>query len=331
MGAALRLVLKLAVAAALGFGAWLAWHLHTPRPLPVTPLEFAITQGSSLRATAVQLHDAGLIPNPWAFVLLGRILGRAGEIKAGHYQVSEPMSPRALLDLVTHGMVTQSAIKFIEGWTLKQVRRALDEHPDLKHETPALSEAQLAQAVGVAEGGVEGLIFPDTYYFPKGASDLSVLKRAYRSMEQELAAAWSARAPDLPLASPYEGLILASIVEKETGVAAERSMISGVFVNRLKRGMRLETDPAVIYGLGEAFDGNLRKRDLLADTPYNTYTRAGLPPTPIAMPGQASLEAALNPTRTNALYFVARGDGTSHFSATLAEHERAVTKYQRKR
>ncbi|HSD61113.1 MAG TPA: endolytic transglycosylase MltG [Burkholderiales bacterium] len=331
MGARLRLLFKLAVAAALGFGGWLAWHLHAPRPLPATPLEFAISEGSSLRATAVQLQDAGLIANPWAFVLLGRILGRAGEIKAGHYQVSDPMSPRALLDLVTRGMVTQSAIKFIEGWNLKQVRGALAEHPDLRHDTPVLSDAQLAQAVGATEPSLEGLIFPDTYYFPKGATDLSVLKRAYRGMQQELTAAWSARAPDLPLGNPYEGLILASIVEKETGSAAERPMIAGVFVNRLKRGMRLETDPAVIYGLGESFDGNLRKRDLLADTPYNTYTRAGLPPTPIAMPGQASLQAALNPTRTNALYFVARGDGTSQFSATLAEHERAVTKYQRKR
>ncbi len=331
MARVLRLAVVLALAAALGFGAWLAWHLHTPRPLPATPLEFSITQGSSLRAAAAQLRDAGLIVNPWAFVLLGRIHGRSGEIKAGHYQVSEPMSPRALLDLVTRGMVTQRAIRFIEGWTLKQVRAALAGHADLKHDTPALTDAQLAQAVGAAEASLEGLVFPDTYYFPKGSSDLSVLKRAYRSMQQELAAAWAARAPDLPLASPYEALILASIVEKETGAAAERPMVAAVFVNRLRRGMKLDTDPTVIYGLGDAFDGNLRKRDLLADTPYNTYTRAGLPPTPIAMPGQASLRAALNPAPGNALYFVARGDGSSQFSSNLADHERAVTKYQRKR
>ncbi|HEX6829504.1 MAG TPA: endolytic transglycosylase MltG [Burkholderiales bacterium] len=331
MARALRLATVLALAGAVGFGAWFAWRILTPLPLPASPFEFSIDQGSSLRAAAAKLRGAGLLADDWSFVLLGRILGRAGDIKAGHYQVTEPIAPRALLDLLTRGMVTQSEIRIIEGWTLKQVRRALDEQSDLKHETRSLSEAQLAQVVGVAYGNLEGLIFPDTYYFPKGGSDVAVLRRAYLSMQQELQAAWAARADGLPLATPYEALILASIVEKETGAAAERPMIAGVFANRLKRGMRLETDPAVIYGMGDTFDGDLRKRDLLADTPYNTYLRTGLPPTPIAMPGLASIRAALNPAPTNALYFVARGDGTSHFSTNLADHERAVTKYQRKR
>jgi UPF0755 protein len=331
MPRALRLAAVLVLAAATGFGAWFAWHVHAAHPLPATPVEFAVPQGSSLRAAAARLRNAGLLPDAWSFVLLGRVLGRAGDIKAGHYQVTEPVSPRGLLELLTRGMVTQSEIRFIEGWTLKQLRRALDQHPDLRHETSALSDAELAREVGAAEPGLEGLIFPDTYYFPRGGSDTAVLRRAYRGMQEELRAAWAARAAGLPFATPYEALILASIVEKETGAAADRPMIAGVFVNRLKRGMKLDTDPSVIYGLGDAFDGNLRKRDLLADSPYNTYTRAGLPPTPIAMPGLASIRAALNPAPTSALYFVARGDGTSQFSTNLADHERAVTKYQRKR
>jgi UPF0755 protein len=331
MARALRLAAGLTLAATLAFGAWFAWRVLSPRPLPATPLEFSIAQGSSLRGAASRLREAGLLAEAWSFVLLGRMLGRAGEIKAGHYEVTVPIAPKALLELLTRGMVTQSEVRLIEGWTLKQVRRALEEHADLKHETPGMSDAQLAQAVGAAETSLEGLIFPDTYFFPKGGSDVAVLRRAYHTMQQELQAAWASRAPGLPLATPYEALILASIVEKETGAAADRPMIAGVFVNRLKRGMKLDTDPSVIYGLGDAFDGNLRKRDLLADTPYNTYTRAGLPPTPIAMPGLASLRAALNPAPTNALYFVARGDGTSHFSSNLADHERAVTRYQRKK
>lgn len=331
MARALRLAAGLALAAVIAFGAWFAWRILTPRPLPATPFEFSIAQGSSLRAAGARLQEAGLLADAWSFVLLGRMLGRAGEIKAGHYQVTEPVTPRALLDLLTRGMVTQSEIRFIEGWTVKQVRKALGEHPDLRHDTAEMDDAQLAQAVGAAEATLEGLVFPDTYYFPKGSSDVAVLRRAYLGMQQELQAAWDARMPGLPLASPYEALILASIVEKETGAAADRPMIAGVFVNRLKRGMKLDTDPSVIYGLGDAFDGNLRKRDLLADTPYNTYTRAGLPPTPIAIPGLASIRAALNPAPTNALYFVARGDGTSHFSNNLADHERAVTRYQRKK
>lgn len=326
-----RRVLTMVLVACLGFAAWFASHVLAPRPLPTTPLEFAVTHGSSLRTAATGLRDSGLLADAWSFVLLGRLLGRAGEIKAGHYQLATPTSPMDLLDLLTRGVAGQSEFKIIEGWNLRQVRKALDEHPALRHDSRALTDVQLAQTVGALEGSLEGVLFPDTYYFPAGASDISLLKRAYRTMQTELGTIWSRRTPDLPLAAPYEALILASIVEKETGSAEERSLVAGVFVNRLKRGMRLETDPAVIYGIGESFDGNLRKKDLLVDTPYNTYLRPGLPPTPIAMPGLASIRAALNPAPTDALYFVARGDGTSYFSSTLAEHERAVTKYQRKR
>jgi peptidoglycan lytic transglycosylase G len=331
MGSVLGWMLRILLLAALGLGAWFGWHVFAPRPLPAIPFEFAVPQGSSLRAAASDLREAGLLTDAWSFELLGRILGRAGEIKAGHYQLTEPTSPFGLLTRLTRGIAGQSELKIIDGWSLRQVRKALDDHPSLRHDSSSLTDGQLAQTMGSREKSLEGLLFPDTYYFPIGSSDVSVLKRAYRSMQDEITAAWSARAPGLPLNTPYEALTLASIVEKETGAAAERPMIAGVFVNRLQRGIRLETDPTVIYGLGEKFDGDLRKRDLITDGPYNTYIRVGLPPTPIAMPGLASIRAALHPAKTDALYFVARGDGTSYFSSTLAEHERAVTKYQRKR
>jgi len=325
-----RAFLALVFLAAAAAG-WLSHRLNTARPLPATPYEFAVHPGSSLRAIATQLTRAGVLPDPWTFILLGRLLGRAGQLKAGHYVFEDAISPADVLDRLTEGSVAQAEVQFIEGWTLKQVRKALAAHPDLKQETVSLDDAELAAAVGAPYPSLEGFIFPDKYFFAVGASDLSVLKQGYHAMQQELDAAWERRTPGLPLATPYEALILASIVEKETGAAAERAMVAAVFVNRLRRGMKLDTDPTVIYGLGDRFDGNLRRRDLEADTPYNTYTRPGLPPTPIAMPGRASLDAALNPADTKALYFVARGDGTSQFSVTLSEHERAVTKYQRRK
>ncbi|MDB5903530.1 MAG: aminodeoxychorismate lyase, partial [Betaproteobacteria bacterium] len=211
----------------------------------------------------------------------------------------------------------------------RQMRKVLDENPALSHETVGLSDVDVLQRMGLEESSPEGLFFPDTFHFSTGTSDLNILRRSYDLMQRHLAAQWAQRSPDLPLATPYEALTLASIVEKETGKAVERSIISAVFLNRLKLGMKLQTDPTVIYGLGETFDGNLRKHDLLSDTPYNTYTRVGMPPTPIAMPGLASLHAALHPAPTDALYFVAKGDGSSHFSRSFEEHDRAVTKYQR--
>ncbi|HEY0820786.1 MAG TPA: endolytic transglycosylase MltG, partial [Rhizobacter sp.] len=224
-----------------------------------------------------------------------------------------------------------ATVRLIEGWTFRQFRAELAKAPDLKQTTATMSEAELMAAIGAPGMPAEGRFYPDTYAFSKGASDLAVLKRAHRAMQRQLDAAWAERAPDTPLKSADDLLKLASIVEKETGAAKDRGLVAGVFINRLRIGMPLQTDPTVIYGLGERFDGNLRKVDLLTDGPYNTYTRGGLPPTPISMPGRASLLAAVRPDKTRALYFVAKGDGSSHFSESLAEHNRAVTQYQLKR
>lgn len=318
----------LAAAAAL---ALLAWRLHQPVALPAgQPVEFEIAPGTSLRGTAQELGRAGLVQEPELFELAGRVLGRAGSLKAGHYLINRPHSPMELLDKFTRGDVTLAEITFIEGWTFREVRAALERHPDLRRDTAAMDDAELLAALGIASPSPEGLFFPDTYFFSRNSSDLELLKRAHRTMQQHLGRAWQERSPDLPLTDPYQALILASIVEKETGLATDRALVAGVFVNRLRIGMRLQSDPTVIYGMGLAFDGNLRKRDLSADTPYNSYTRVGLPPTPIALPGEASLRAATQPAETRALYFVARGDGSSVFSETLADHNRAVNRYQRR-
>lgn len=287
--------------------------------------------GSSLKAVAAQMAAAGLLRQPEIFVLLARLRGESGKLKAGNYEFSGALTPLELLQRITRGDVTQVSITFVEGWTFRQMRTALREHPQVRAETAALSEAELLQRLGMTQSSAEGWFFPDTYHFGIGASDLAILQRAHQLMKRHLEREWGRRAPDLPLKSPTEALILASIIEKETGKVEERGKIASVFINRLRIGMRLQTDPAVIYGMGDAFDGNIRKSDLIADTAYNTYTRAGLPPTPIAMPGLDSLRAALNPETGNYLYFVARGDGTSKFSNTLAEHERAVDRYQRRK
>ncbi|MFH1044962.1 MAG: endolytic transglycosylase MltG [Pseudomonadota bacterium] len=308
--------------------AGLGWRALSPVTLRSDPADFSIKPGSSLRSATRQMVESGVELNAWQFNLLGRLLGKAGAIKAGSYELSRGITPLALLDKLSAGEVTQAEIVFIEGRTFRQMRAALNADPGVRHDSAALSDALIMAELGAAGSNPEGLFFPDTYLFGKGASDLDILRRAYKAMDRQLQLAWQQRAPDLPYRSAYDALIMASVIEKETGQSTDRALIGGVLVNRLRLGMMLQTDPSVIYGLGEKFDGNLRKQDLLADTPYNTYTRTGLPPTPIAMPGQASLAAALNPATTPALYFVARGDGTSEFSRTLAEHERAVTKYQ---
>jgi UPF0755 protein len=294
------------------------------------PLQFSLRQGSSLRSVTRQMQAAGVLDSAWKFELLVRIFGYASRIQAGNYELGASITPFALLKKITSGDRSQDRITFVEGWTLAQLRAALDAHPALRHDTRGLAESEIATRLGIAYASGEGLFFPDTYFFANGASDVTILQRAYRAMQSQLDALWSVRAQGLPLGNSYEALILASIVEKETGQAAERPMIAAVFINRLKLGMKLQTDPTVIYGLGAQFDGNLRKRDLLTDGPYNSYTREGLPPTPIAIPGLGALNAALNPAPGNALYFVARGDGTSYFSSSLGEHERAVTKYQKR-
>ncbi len=238
-------------------------------------------------------------------------------------------TPLELLDRLARGDVIQVDLKLLEGWTIRQLRSAVDASPFLRHETQNMNDRELLERLGATEAHAEGLFYPDTYRFAKGSSDLALLRRAYQAMQSHLQQEWKARAPDVPYRTPYEALIMASIIEKETGRAEERELIAGVLVNRLRIGMRLQADPTVIYGLGEEFDGNLRKVHLLEDGPYNSYTRAGLPPTPISMPGLASLHAALQPAKTSALYYVSRGDGSSMFSSSLEEHNRAVDKFQR--
>lgn len=327
----LKFTLLAILAGSLLLSTWVYSLLTTPaKDFPI-PHEFSISPGSSLRQIASDLSSAGILPNDWSFLLLAYLKGQHGAIKAGDFELTEPLSPMELLDFLVQGKVKQYQITFIEGRTFSQWRQALNEHPAIRHDSLQLDEREILRMIEIDAPGAEGLFFPDTYFFNKNDSDLTILKRAYHAMQTHLEAAWRSRQPTLPLSSPYEGLILASIIEKETGIDHERDLIAGVFINRLRLGMRLQTDPTVIYGLGEKFDGNLRKIDLQTDHPYNTYTRSGLPPTPIAMPSLASIQAAFNPADTKAVYFVAKGDGTSHFSTTLTEHNRAVARYQKTR
>jgi UPF0755 protein len=318
----------LAVLAAAGYG---AWYATAPLETARLPLEFEIPPGTRFRSAAEQMEKAGVRVRRVHFELLARVLGRANQVKAGSYELAQPVTPLQLLDKLTRGDVTQAEVRLIEGWTFAQFRAALDANPYLRHDTQGLDDAQILARIQAAEVHPEGLFFPDTYLFAKGSSDLAVLRRAHRAMQRHLTQEWDARHPDLPYRTPYDALIMASIIEKETGRESERGTIAGVLTNRLRIGMRLQVDPTVIYGLGSAFDGNLKKVHLLEDGPYNTYTRAGLTPTPIAMPGLRSLRAAMQPEKTDALYYVSRGDGSSQFSRTLQEHNRAVSKYQLKR
>jgi peptidoglycan lytic transglycosylase G len=324
----LKLLLLTIAAAILGFCGWLSWIALSPIELASETVDFSIRPGSSLRSATRQLIEAGLPLTEWEFVLLARVNGASAAVKAGSYQVAAGVTPFLLLRKITRGEYAQTEILFPEGWTFRQMREAMEAHPDLKHDTASLSEAAIMEKLGDPGKVAEGMFFPDTYVFAKGSSDLAVLARARRAMKSRLDAAWAKRDPGLPVADPYEALILASIVEKETGRESDRTMVAAVFSNRLRLKMKLQTDPSVIYGMGEQFDGNLRKRDLVRDTPFNTYTRSGLPPQPIAMPGLASIAAVMHPAKSDALYFVSRGDGTSEFSRTLIEHNRAVAKYQ---
>lgn len=292
-------------------------------------MELSVEPGMTPREVAQGWVTAGVDTSPDLLYEWFRWSGQARRIRAGSYALEPGTTPRQLLDKMVQGDEQLETVRLIEGWTFRQFRAALAQAPHLRPATTGMSEAELMQAVGRPGLSPEGRFFPDTYRYSRGVSDLTVLKRAQQAMQQRLEAVWAAREDGLPLKSADEALILASIVEKETGRAADRGRIAGVFVNRLRIGMPLQTDPTVIYGLGEAFDGNLRKRDLQTDTPWNTYTRRGLPPTPIAMPGLASLKAAVRPEVTKDLYFVARGDGSSVFSPTLDAHNRAVNLYQR--
>ncbi len=324
--AGLIALLALAVVAVAGYAKW--W-LAQPLALPSAPIAFEVRQGASLRAVARELADAGVLTRDWPLIALARLEGVDRTIKAGNYEISDGITLPGLLAKLTQGDVTQSALTIVEGSTFAELKALIAANPDIAVSTVDLPDAELMQKIGATGTRPEGWFFPETYYFAAGSSDTAVLARAYRLMKSRLDAAWERRDPDTPLRDPYEALILASIIEKETARGADRPLVGSVFVNRLKSGMRLQTDPTVIYGRGASFDGDLRRRDLEQDTPFNTYTRDGLPPAPIALPGQASLDAATHPPKTPYLYFVSRGDGTSEFSTNLADHNRAVAKFQK--
>ena len=324
-----RFALGTLVLATAAAAAAVAGWLHEPLTLATDPVEVSIELGTAPRDIAQAWVQAGVQAPPMWLYQWFRWSGQARKIRAGSYEIERGTTPIQLLDKMVRGDDTQAVVRLIDGWTFRQFRAELAKSDALKPTTAALTDEQLMAALGAPGMAPEGRFFPDTYAFSKGTADLHVLQRAYRAMQQRLDAAWRERAADTPLRNADDALVLASIVEKETGATADRGKVAGVFVNRLRIGMPLQTDPSVIYGLGTAFDGNLRKRDLQADTPFNTYTRTGLPPTPIAMPGKAALLAAVRPDATRALYFVARGNGSSEFSETLAEHNRAVNLYQR--
>ncbi|MDZ5636955.1 MULTISPECIES: endolytic transglycosylase MltG [unclassified Janthinobacterium] len=317
------------VIAAIGVGGTFVYWAQQPITTDGEAIPFTIAPGSGAHAAGQQIADAGVPIVPILFNMLARIEGKTSKIKAGSYELKPGTTPQRLITQLARGEFAQESLTIIEGWTFKQMRLAMANHPGLKHDTVGLSDKELMAKISPEYMLPEGLFFPDTYLFAKGASEMQIFKQAHTAMIGRLSEAWFKRDPALPYKNPYEALIMASIVEKETGQKSERAMIAGVFVNRLKTGMLLQTDPTVIYGMGDSYQGKIRKRDLEADTPYNTYTRGGLPPTPIALAGAQSLTAALAPARTQALYFVARGDGTSQFSANLPDHNRAVNQYQR--
>ena len=323
-----RAFVTLLIAVLVLAAAGASW-LYRPLPLASDAVELSIEPGTRPRAIANDWVAAGVQASPFLLYEWFRWSGQARKIRAGNYQIERGTTPVRLLAKMVRGDETLATVRLIDGWTFKQFRAELAQADSLKPSTAGMSEAEVMAAIGAPGVAAEGRFYPDTYAYSKGSTDLAVLKRAHRAMEARLAAAWAQRAANTPLRNPDEALILASIVEKETGTASDRGKVAGVFVNRLRVRMPLQTDPTVIYGLGDAFDGNLRKSHLQADTAYNTYTRGGLPPTPISMPGKASLLAAVRPEPTSALYFVARGDGSSQFSESLDEHNRAVNQYQR--
>ncbi|MBA2960802.1 MULTISPECIES: endolytic transglycosylase MltG [Ramlibacter] len=322
-------VVLLAVLASLAVGGFGLWWVHQPLRLAAPSLDVSIEPGTLPRGVAQAVVDAGVDASPDLLYWWFRLSGQARAIKAGSYELEAGITPRRLLSKLARGEESLRAVTLVEGWTFRQLRAALAKEDSLKADTRGLDDAAVMALLGRPGVHPEGHFFPDTYTYAKGSSDVKVLRRALTAMDKRLAAAWAQRTPQVAVKSADEALILASIVEKETGRGADRPLISAVFNNRLRVGMPLQTDPTVIYGMGTAFNGNLRKSDLQTDTPWNTYTRPGLPPTPIAMPGKAALLAAVQPAPGKALYFVARGDGSSHFSETLDEHNRAVNKYQR--
>ncbi|TAL90807.1 MAG: endolytic transglycosylase MltG [Candidimonas sp.] len=326
----LRTLFRLAIVlcVVLAAAAAAAWYwTHRPVKLTAERVDYLVEVGSRPRAVARAMFKSGIQINEDAFVILARLTGLDKQIKAGGYEAVRGDTPLTLIERMASGAMTQTHITLVEGWTYARIRQALKDNPKIRHTLDKVSDAELLKRLGSDQDSPEGLFFPDTYVFVPDSADFDILRRAYHAGQQQLASIWDERDPNLPLATPYQALILASLIEKETGVGADRGRIASVFINRLKRGMPLQTDPSVIYGMGSAYQGKIHKSDLTADTPWNTYTRTGLPPTPIACPGRASLLAAVHPDHDNYLYFVSRGDGTSEFSEDLSAHNRAVSKY----
>ncbi|MBI3900184.1 MAG: endolytic transglycosylase MltG [Gammaproteobacteria bacterium] len=309
----------------IGAGAYLYWTWH--HPLEPGTDTYLVKPGTSMRGLAQQLYERGVIPEPHSLRWLGYVSGRSRQLKAGEYRFRPHINAVELLDQVVAGRVIEYPVIFVEGWNFSQVMKALAAAPKLTQTLTGLTPAQIMARLGHPELHPEGRFFPDTYYYSTGSTDLAILTRAFKRMQTRLEEEWERRAADLPLPTMDEALVMASVIEKETGDAAERRQIAGVFINRLRKRMKLQSDPTVIYGMGVTYNGNIRLVDLRRDNAYNTYTRYGLPPTPIAMPGAESLAAALHPDDTDALYFVARGDGSHVFSDTLQEHNAAVIKY----
>ena len=327
----LKLAGALLIIAALVIG-WIVGEyrafIAAPLDLPAAGFTVDIAPGSTLRTVARELRREGILDHVRFFGWLGQRTGLASRIHAGEFRIEPGTTPVMLLEQLAGGKVIQHSLTLVEGWTFQQVREALAQHSALEHTLKDLSDAELMSRLGYPDQHPEGRFLPDTYHFPRGTTDIEFLKRAHAAMDDQLSQSWDMREPGLPLSNAYEALILASIIEKETARPAERREIAGVFIRRLQRNMRLQTDPTVIYGLGSSYDGNIRARDLRNDTAYNTYTRAGLPPTPIAMPSAASIDAAVHPAPGDALYFVARGDGSHEFSSSLEAHNQAVRHYQ---
>ncbi len=325
-------IFLLAALAALALGAGGLWWVHQPLKMSAASADLSVEPGTTPRGIAQAVADTGVDVQPQLLYLWFRVSGQDRQMRAGSYELERGVTPKLLLNILVRGEEATRSLVLVEGWNIRQVRAALGKAEQLKPESVGLTDEALMAKLGKPGLHPEGRFFPDTYTYSKGSTDIALLQRAMRAMDKKLEAAWAARVArpaDLPIKSADEALIFASIVEKETGKANDRAEIAAVFTNRLRIGMPLQTDPTVIYGLGTAFDGNLRKKDLQADTPWNTYTRGGLPPTPIAMPGKAALLAAVQPAQSKSLYFVSRGDGTSQFSSSLDDHNRAVNRYQR--
>ncbi|MBK1649093.1 endolytic transglycosylase MltG [Rhabdochromatium marinum] len=333
----ISLLLLLGLGAGAGSYLWQDYQRFLNAPITLgdqaealdEPILLEVPRGQGLRALASRLHAEGMLDNAHYFIALAYNRQQANQLKAGEYALKPGMTPPQLLDLLVSGRSVQYPVTLIEGRTFHEVLATIAAAPEIQHKLKGLTDAEIIAALGLGIEHPEGWFFPDTYFFHRGVTDIEVLKRAHARMREVLDQEWSERDPDLPLTSPEEALILASVIEKETALGSERPAIAGVFVRRLQQGMRLQTDPTVIYGLGDDFDGNLTRADLETDSPYNTYTRAGLPPTPIALAGREAIHAALHPQDGDSLYFVARGDGSHYFSASLAEHNCAVQRFQR--